>query len=102
MNLHLLIPEFLTVALAFVVLAVDLFIPKSKKSKLQAISFIGLVSIAMVTVIFPQEGQLYDGLLVIDGFAQFIRVLILLLGAVVVLMSGKFIANKSEFPGEYY
>ena len=66
MNLHLLIPEFLTVALAFVVLAVDLFIPKSKKSKLQAISFIGLVSIAMVTVIFPREGQLYDGLLVID------------------------------------
>ena len=102
MNLHLLIPKLLTVALAFIVLAADLFIPKSQKSHLQVISFIGLVSIAIVTVLFRQEGQLYDGLLIIDGFAQFIRVLILLLGAVVILMSGKFIANKSEFPGEYY
>ena len=90
MNLHLLIPELLTVALAFIVLAADLFIPKSQKSHLQVISFIGLVSIAIVTVLFRQEGQLYDGLLIIDGFAQFIRVLILLLGAIVILMSGKY------------
>ena len=102
MNLHVLIPELLTVALAFVVLAVDLFISKSKKSILQIISVVGLIGIAVTTVLFCQKGQLYDGLLIVDGFAQFFRVLVLLIGATVILMSGKFTTRQSEFPGEYY
>jgi len=102
MNLHVLIPELLTVALAFVVLAVDLFISKSKKSILQIISVVGLIGIAVITVLFCQKGQLYDGLLIVDGFAQFFRVLVLLIGATVILMSGKFTTRQSEFPGEYY
>ena len=104
-NLYLLWPEFLVVGLAFVVLTVDFFLPAERKSTLAAVSVVGLVGLVVFTLVFllgKEATPLYRGIVQVDRFALFFKVVFLALGAMVILASVDFVKRYLTQPGEYY
>ena len=104
-NLHLLWPEFLITALAFVVLTVDFFLPRERKNALAAVSVVGLVALIVFTVVFLVDREttpLYGGIVLVDRFALFFKVAFLALGALIILASAEFVRRYLTHPGEYY
>jgi NADH:ubiquinone oxidoreductase subunit 2 (subunit N) len=75
-NLELLTPEFALAGLAFLVFALDLFLPEGKKRPLAFVSIIGLIALVVVSLLmlWDEEESLYNGLLAVDAFALFFKV----------------------------
>ena len=102
MNFHLIYPEFLLIGLAFLVLTVDFFLSEKKKYLLNWVSAIGMVFILGIALFLNQQGDLYEGLLIIDGYASFFRIFFLAIGIVVTLISRDYVNSNVSNPGEYY
>ena len=103
-DLHLLLPEFLLAALAFVVFAVDLVLPAERKHYLGWLSVVGLgglLALALVTL-WGEDKVLYGGLIAVDAYALFFKGFFLILGMVIILGSMDFVRKHLSHPGEYY
>ena len=74
MNFHLIYPEFLLIGLAFLVLMLDFFLSEKKKYLLNWVSTLGMAFILGIALFMNQQGDLYQGLLIIDGYASFFRI----------------------------
>ena len=100
----LFLPEFMVTGLAFLVLAADLSLPAGKKGLLPYLAAAGLAAILAFSMIDlrGQEGGIYEGMLVVDGYALFFKAFFLVLGIVVVLSSVEYVKRHLEYPGEYY
>ena len=83
MNFHLIYPEFLLIGLAFLVLMLDFFLSEKKKYLLNWVSTLGMAFILGIALFMNQQGDLYQGLLIIDGYASFFRIFFLAIGIVV-------------------
>ena len=103
-NFLLLVPEFLVTGLAFAVLSLDFVLRRERKHLLGYVSAIGLVVILAVALaqLWSTKDELYDGLLVVDGYALFFKGFFLALGAVVILASVEYVRRHLDHPGEYY
>ncbi|MBI2855734.1 MAG: NADH-quinone oxidoreductase subunit N [Chloroflexi bacterium] len=104
MNYLLFMPEFTLTALAFGVLAVDLFLPRDKKSYLPWLSLVGLAGVLALSLryLWGKDTNLYDGLFLIDSFSLFFKGFFLVLGGLVVLSSVEYVRRHLSHPGEYY
>ena len=104
MNYLLFLPEFALAAVAFGVLAVDLFLPRDRKGYLPALSLVGLVGVFALSLryLWGKDTDLYDGLFLIDNFSLFFKAFFLVLGALVVLSSVDYVKKHLSRPGEYY
>ena len=100
----LFLPEFMVTGLAFLVLAADLSLPAGKKGLLPYLAAAGLAAILAFSLVDlrGQEGSIYEGMLVVDGYALFFKAFFLVLGIVVVLSSVEYVKRHLEYPGEYY
>ena len=103
-DLHLLLPEFLLAALAFVVLAVDLVLPPGKKNLLAWVSVVGLVGIVALALVllWGEDKDLYGGLVKVDAYALFFKCFFLILGIFIILASVDYLGKHLSHPGEYY
>ena len=101
-NFWLLTPEFLVTGLAFILLAVDLFIQDKHRGILPWIAFFGLLIIIGVIVLVDSSGDLYNGVLVFDEFTKYFRLLLVLVAVFIVLMSRDYVKNRLENVGEFY
>ncbi|MDA0263998.1 MAG: NADH-quinone oxidoreductase subunit N [Chloroflexi bacterium] len=103
-NLGLLTPEFALAGLAFLVFLVDLFIPEDRKGYLGWLSIAGLLVLIAVSLVmlWGEEESLYDGLLAVDDFALFFKVLFMGLGVFIILSSMDFVKNRLRHQGEFY
>jgi NADH-quinone oxidoreductase subunit N len=103
-DFNLLLPEFFVAGLAFLVLGADLVIPDARKHLLAHGSAAGLFGVAAFSLIFlwGDTGTLYDGAIVVDGYALFFKAFFLVIGAFVVLASIEHVRKHLEHPGEYY
>ena len=103
-NFLLLMPEFLVTGLAFAVLSLDFVLRREHKHMLGYVSAIGLVAILAVALaqLWSTRDELYDGLLVVDGYSLFFKGFFLALGAVVILASVEYVRRHLDHPGEYY
>ena len=103
-DLHLLLPEFFLAALAFLVLAVDLVLPESKKHHLAWLSVAGLVGLLALSLalLWGEDKSLYGGLVKVDSYALFFKSFFLILGAFVILSSVDYVKKHLDHPGEYY
>ena len=103
-NFLLLLPEFLVTGLAFAVLSLDFVLRRERKHWLGYVSAIGLVAILVAALVqlWDTRDDLYDGLLVIDGYALFFKAFFLALGAVVILASIEYVRRNLDHAGEYY
>jgi NADH-quinone oxidoreductase subunit N len=103
-NLELLTPEFALAGLAFLVFALDLFLPEGKKRPLAFVSIIGLIALVVVSLLmlWDEEESLYNGLLAVDAFALFFKVFFLGMGIAIILMSMDFVETRLKHQGEFY
>ena len=104
-NLHLLLPEFLLAALAFVVFAVDLVLPATRKNHLLAgVSVAGLGGLLALALalLWNEDFSLYGGLVQADAYALFFKSFFFILGIVVILSSVDYVEKHLTHPGEYY
>ena len=90
--------------LAFLVLAADLVLPENRKHLLGWLSIAGLLALIAVSVImlWGVEETLYDGLLAVDDFSLWFKVLFMGIGVVIILSSLDFVSQHLEHKGEFY
>ena len=100
----LLTPEFALAGLAFLIFAVDLFLPEDRKQYLAWGSIAGLLALIAVSLfmLWGEEESLYDGLLAVDDFSLFFKVFFLGMGVFIILTSMDFVKGRLEYQGEFY
>ena len=103
-NLDLLTPEFAMAGLAFLVFALDLFLPEGRKNLLAFVSMAGLAVLIVLSLVmlWDEDKSLYDGLLAVDSFALFFKVFFMGLGIAIILTSMDFVENRLKHQGEFY
>ena len=103
-NLHLLTPEFVLTALAFLVFTVDLFLPESRKEWLAGLSVVSLVAVMVIALLMqPAEStSLYGGLIVVDGFGLFFKIFFCAIGIGIIALSVEYGRERLEHRGEFY
>ena len=103
-NIHLLTPEFALAGLAFLIFAVDLVIPESRKDLLGWLSALGLLGLIVLSVLMLRDEQesLYGGLLAIDQFSLFFKVFFMGIGVFIILSSIEYVKQHLGSPGEFY
>jgi len=102
-NLIKILPLCIVIVWACVILLVDLFIPKERKAWTAILTAIGLLvamgfSIAQTGV----DTEAFGGMLVVDGFSQFLTILVLSAGLVAVMLSYDYLTRFGIQRGEYY
>ena len=103
-NLHLLTPEFVLTALAFLVFTVDLFLPESRKEWLAGLSVVSLVVVMVIALVMRPAGsvELYGGLIVVDSFGLFFKIFFLAIGVGIIALSVEYGRDRLEHRGEFY
>ena len=102
MNLSLLIPEMCLVAIAILVILLDLLTENKRwltKISLAGLVIAGGVSVAMWGDIYPAS---FNNTLVTDNFAIFFKLLFVAIAFLVILASGDYVSKFARFQGEYY
>jgi len=100
----LLWPEMMVAGLAFSVLAVNFITPSDRKVLLGYLSAVGLAGTLVFTLFYSwgTDTTIYGGLLRVDDFSLFFKVVFLLAGVLVALTSIEYVRRYLEHPGEYY
>ena len=103
-NLELLTPEFALAGLAFLVFVVDLVLPEGRKNLLGWLSIAGLIAVIVVSIfmLWDHDESLYNGLLAIDAFSLWFKVLFMGIGIFIILSSMDFVEEHLEHKGEFY
>ena len=98
-----LLPEIVLTIGALVLLLADLMVPRDKQSILAwvALTVLGATAVALVPVAGVNV-QVSRGLIAVDTFALFFKVLFLIAAALTVLMSVRFLEVEGTRAGEYY
>ncbi|MCL2150501.1 MAG: NADH-quinone oxidoreductase subunit N [Dehalococcoidia bacterium] len=102
MNILLLLPEIILAATALLVVLGDLFL--NRKGLLTIISLVGLAtSLIFAIILAGREPQaIWQGLLMADRFATFMKLIFLSLAALVILASADYVKRLSHFHGEFH
>ncbi|MFQ6025917.1 MAG: NADH-quinone oxidoreductase subunit N [Dehalococcoidia bacterium] len=103
-NLYLLTPEFALAGLAFLVFAIDLFLPEERKELLGWLSILGLLGLIVLSLglLWGQEADLYGGLLAVDDYSLFFKIFFLGIGVFIILSSIDYVKQHLSSPGEFY
>jgi NADH-quinone oxidoreductase subunit N len=102
-DFYYILPELVLTAGALVVLIVDVLLPKGRGS---ALAWVTLVVIGATLASLAPFGRTHvevaHGLLAVDRFALFFKIVFLVAAAITVLMSVRYLAVEGASPGEYY
>ena len=104
----LLIPEFLLAGVGFLVLLVDLMLPKRLGHRRNALTALtaaaGLVAVFALSLATQWDTgeSLYEQLIFVDRYSLLFKALFAGTGLAVVLMSVDYVGQKIRHPGEYY
>jgi NADH-quinone oxidoreductase subunit N len=98
----LFIPEFLLAGLVALVVVLDLFVPKMRKSWLSYIAAAGLAATAAVSLAWCGKESNFARIVVIDNYTTYFRIFFMVTAAVVCLASAKMVEDTTKHPGEYY
>jgi NADH-quinone oxidoreductase subunit N len=98
-----LLPHTELLVWASLLLLVDLFIPKTRKSITAVIAAIGLL-ISLILVIFDwgQSALTYNKMAVVDNFAVFLNVLFTVSGLIAIAIAYDYLNRMKIQRGEYY
>jgi NADH-quinone oxidoreductase subunit N len=95
------LPEIVLLIFAVAVILLDLFI--REKNVLAIVSIVGIVLAAFFSVVlWPTSLTFFNGMLVVDSFAIFFKLLFLGIAFLIILASADYIAKFARFQGEYY
>jgi len=101
LNLGVLTPEFVIAGTAILVVLLDLVIPR--KGWLAGISIAGIViSAGFCFAMWGGSQSAFNGMLVLDNFALFFKLIFLGIAAMLILASVDYVSKLERFQGEYY
>jgi NADH-quinone oxidoreductase subunit N len=97
------LPLIVLVAWATVLILVDLFIPKERKMWTVILAAVGLiVALGLSLAQIGREQVAFSGMVVVDGFATYINVLLLGAGLVAIVLAYDYIERMGINRSEYY
>jgi NADH-quinone oxidoreductase subunit N len=102
-DFYYLLPELVLTGGALLLLVVDVLLPRQRRRALAWVAM-GVLAAAAVSLIAVDgvNTTVARGLVAVDGFAFFFKVLFLLAAALTVAMSSRYLAVEGVRPGEYY
>lgn len=97
------LPEIILAILACALFVIDPFVPREKKGQLGFFA-VGALILSGLSII-PLWGQnisTFSGMIALDAYALFFKILFLLIGILVILMSIRYVQIERINLGEYY
>src|SRR4029453_636662 len=102
-DFYYMLPEIVLTAGALIVLLADVLLPVKSRGPLAWITLLVLAATAVSLVPFRSTHvEVAHGLLAVDQFALFFKVVFLMAAAITVLMSVPYLQIEGASPGEYY
>ncbi len=104
-NMVTILPLVVLVVWACVLLLVDLWIPKERKSLTALLSALGLVVTIILTLVQVPSGtgrQAFGGMISNDGFSNFLNLLLLFSGLAGIAIAHDYLKRTGLVRGEYY
>src|SRR5215471_16119324 len=102
-DFYYILPELVITAGALLVLVADVALPRDTRGMLGWLT-IGVLAVTLysLTPFRSTQIEVAHGLIAVDRFAFFFKVVFLLAAALTVLMSTRYLAIEGASPGEYY
>ena len=102
-NFVLIAPEIVVLVTALLVMMVDLFLAKEQKGRLAWLSLVGVLAAAGLSFyIWDGSNPELQNMLVADGYALFLNLVILTAAALAILFSVEYAGRIGLAQGEYY
>jgi len=102
-DFYYILPELVLTAGALLVLIADVALPKAQRGALAWVTLLALGATAVSLAPFTSTRvEVAHGLMAVDQFALFFKVVFLFAAAITVLMSVRYLAVEGASPGEYY
>ena len=102
-DFYYILPELVLTAGALLVLIVDVLLPKDRRGALAWVTLVALgATMASLAPFSSTHVEVAHGLLAVDRFALFFKIVFLVAAAITVLMSVRYLAIEGASPGEYY
>jgi NADH-quinone oxidoreductase subunit N len=101
-DFYYILPELVLIAGSLVVLVADVLLPRGSRA-LPVVAILALL--ATMASLVPFAGtrvEVAHGLIAVDGFALFFKVVFLVAAIMTVLMSVRYLEIEGASPGEYY
>jgi NADH-quinone oxidoreductase subunit N len=100
---HALSPEFVLAGTIFLVLVVDLFLPRERKWVSMPLAFVGTAgALAASLTLIGTHRVLFGGTYVVDSFAVLFKVFFTSVALVVLMLSYRYFRDGRYYQGEYY
>jgi len=102
-DFYYILPELVLTVGALVVLIVDVLLPKPRRGALAWVTLLAIgATLAALVPFASTRVEVAHGLLAVDRFALFFKVVFLIAAAITVLMSVRYLEIEGASPGEYY
>src|SRR5258705_12104341 len=102
-HFYYILPELVLTTGSLIVLIVDVLLPKGKKDALAWVTLLVIgVTMASLVPFGNTRVEVSQGLIAVDRFALFFKIIFLVTAAITVLMSVRYLAIEGASPGEYY
>src|SRR5262252_313153 len=102
-DFYYILPELVLTGGALIVLIADVLLPRGSNKALAGVTLLAIA--ATLVSLAPFTGthvEVAHGLLAVDRFALFFKILFLVAAAIAVLMSGRYLEIERVSAGEYY
>jgi NADH-quinone oxidoreductase subunit N len=101
-DFYYILPEIVLTTAALVLLVADVMLPRGSRL-LAWVTLAGLAAtlLSMIPLVNAQV-EVSNGLIAVDKFAFFFKVIFLIAAALTVLMSVRYLEVEGASPGEYY
>ncbi|MBV8732620.1 MAG: NADH-quinone oxidoreductase subunit N [Acidobacteriia bacterium] len=97
------LPEIILTIAATLLMVLDPIVNKRSSNLFGTLSIVALIAALFGTVAaYGQAGTAFGGMLTIDGFATFFRMLVIVVGILTVLPSYEFLARQEAETSEYH
>lgn len=97
------LPEIILTTAAIAVLLLDLWLGRERRGALGAVAFAGVLgAVASLGPSVGRNARLWGGMIELDSFTVYFKVIFLLVTGLVILSSIRYLAVKNVPPGEYF
>ncbi len=97
------LPEIILTLAGTAIMVLTPFFRNRGASRLGSLALAGLLAAAVAAITAQSNpGPAFQGMLMVDGFATFFRVLVIAVGVLTLLSSSHYLRREGVEPGEYY
>src|SRR5688500_7363548 len=101
-DFYFILPELVITAGALAVLVADVMLPRGSRALVALTVFVLAATLASLTPFINTNVEIAQGLIAVDRFALFFKVIFLVAALMTVLMSVRYLEIEGASPGEYY